>query len=81
MKKNLDYLILHVGTNELNSELAPERIAKSVIDVSKNTQSDSRIVSISGIVPRNKNFNIKAMEVNKELFKHVWQGKITFSES
>ena len=33
-----DYVILHVGTNELNSELTPERIAKSVIDVGKNCQ-------------------------------------------
>ena len=37
--------------------------------IAKNTQSDSRIISISGIVPRNDNFNIKAMEVNKELSK------------
>ena len=27
-QKNLDYLILHVGTNELNATLLPERIAK-----------------------------------------------------
>ena len=57
-EKNPDYLIFHVGTNELNSELPPERIAKSIIDVTKNTQSDSRTVSISGIVSRNDNFNI-----------------------
>ena len=46
-EKNPDYVIFHVGTNELNSELPPERIAKSIIDVAKNTKSDSRIVSIS----------------------------------
>ena len=28
LEKNPDYLILHFGTNELNSELPPERIAK-----------------------------------------------------
>ena len=32
---NLEYVILHVVTKELNSELTPERIAKSVIDVGK----------------------------------------------
>ena len=68
-EKNPDYVIFHVGTNELNSELPPERIAKSIIDVAKNTKSDSRIVSISGIVPRDDNFNIKVMEVNKEFSK------------
>ena len=68
-EKNPDYVIFHVGTNELNSELPPERIAKSIIDAAKNTQSNSRIVNICGIVPRNDNFNIKATEVNKELSK------------
>ena len=34
-EKNPDYVIFHVGTNELNSELPPERIAKSIIDVAK----------------------------------------------
>ena len=68
-EKDPGFLILHVGKNKLNSELPPERIAKSIIDVAKNTQSDSRIISISGIVPPNDNFNIKAMEGNKELSK------------
>ena len=31
-----DHVILHVRTNELNSILPLERIAKSVIDVAKN---------------------------------------------
>ena len=34
-KKNPDYVLFHVGTNELNSELPSERIAKSIIDVAK----------------------------------------------
>ena len=77
-EKNPDYVIFHVGTNEINSELPPERIAKSIIDVVKNTQSDSRILSISGIVPRNGNFNIKATEVNKELSKMCDKEKLLF---
>ena len=77
-QKNPDYVIFHVGTTELNSELAPERIAKSTIDVAKNTQSGSRIVRISGIVPRNDNFNIKATEVNKELSKMCDKEKLLF---
>ena len=78
MKKNPDYVIFHVGTNELNSELPPERIAKSIIDVAKNSQSGSQIVSISGIVPRNDNFNMKAAEVNRELSKMYDQEKLLF---
>ena len=64
-----DHVILHVGTNEMNSELPPERIAKSVVDVAKNVKSNTRSVSISSILPRNDNFNNKVIEVNKELEK------------
>ena len=46
-RKIPDYVIFHVGTNELNSELPPERIAKSIIDVAKNTKSDSRKASLA----------------------------------
>ena len=69
---------MHVGTNELNSELTPEIIAKSVIDVGKNIQTNHRTVSISGKVPRNDNFNNKATEVSKELSKK--KEKLLFSD-
>ena len=49
-EKNPEYIIFHVGTNELNSELQTERIAKSIIDVAKNTQSDSQIVATVNIL-------------------------------
>ena len=55
-ENNPDYVILHVGTYEPNSELTPDRIAKSVIDVGKNIQTNHWTVSISGIVRRNDNF-------------------------
>ena len=77
-ENNPEYVILHVGTNELNSELTPEIIAKSVIDVGKNIQTNHRTVSISGIVPRNDNFNNKATEVNKELSKICEKEKLIF---
>ena len=73
-------VMLYVRTNDLNSELPPERIAKSIVDVAKNIQSDTRKVSISGIVPRNDNFNNKAMEVNKELSKMCNRVKLLFLE-
>ena len=80
-ENNQEYVILHiildVGTNELSSELTPERIAKSVIDFDKNCQK-KRTVSISGIVPRNDNFNNKATEVNKELSQMCKKEKLLF---
>ena len=68
-EKNPDYIILHVRTNELNSDLPSEGIARLIIDVAESTPLDNRIVSISDIAPRNDNFNIKAVEVHKELSK------------
>ena len=43
-ENNPEYAILHLGTNELNSELKPEIIAKSVIDVGKNIQINHRTI-------------------------------------
>ena len=77
-ENNPEYVILHVGTNELNSELTPERIAKSIIDVCKNIQTSHRSVSISGIVPRNDNFNKKATQVNRELSKMCKKEQLLF---
>ena len=65
----------------MKSESPPERIAKSVVDVGKNIQSDNRTVAISSIVPRNDNFNNKAMEVNKELCKMCEREKLFFVDN
>ena len=77
-EKNPDYLILNVEVNQLNSGLPPERTAKPIIDVARNNQLDSRIVNVSDIVPRKGNFNIKAMEVKKELSKMCEKVKLLF---
>ena len=61
-----------------NSELPPERIVKSIIDVAKTTLSDNRIFSMSDILPRNDSFNIKVMVVNKELSKMCEKEKLIF---
>ena len=44
-------------------------IAKSLIDVVKNKKTNTRTVTISGIVPQNNNFNNKTLDVNEELSK------------
>ena len=54
-------------------------MAKSTINVAKNNQSDSPILSISGIVPCDGNFNIKTMEVNKQLLKMCDKEKLFFN--
>ena len=72
-ENNPEYEILHARTNELNSE----RIAKSVMDVGKNTQNNHRTVNIS-VIFCNENFNNKATEVNKELSQMCKKEKLLF---
>ena len=67
-----DHIIMHVGTNDLNSENNPEREAKSIDDVAIGMVSEKRKVTISGIIPRNDKWNKKAQEVNQHL-KNICQ--------
>ena len=62
--ENPDHIILHVGTNDLNSENNPERVAKSSVDLAKGMVSGNRKVAVPGIIPRNEEWNEKALEVN-----------------
>ena len=66
-EENPDHIILHVGTNDLISDNSPERIGKSVVDLGKNLFHDNRKVTVSGITPRNDEWNNKAELVNNHL--------------
>ena len=61
---NPDHFVLHIGTNDLNSDRSPELIAKSITDVGSSLKNDSHDVSISSIV-RNVRFKEKAAKVNE----------------
>ena len=47
LSENLDHFVLHIGTNDLNSDRSPELIAKSITDVGSNLKNDSHELSIS----------------------------------
>ena len=64
MREKPGYTILHVGTNDLNSDRLSDLIAKSIVDLAITLKNNSQNVIISNIVIRNDNFNEKAMEVN-----------------
>ena len=65
--ENPDYIILQVGTNDLNFKNNSERAAKSIVDLAKGMVSEKRKVTVSGIIPRNDEWNKKAEEVNQHL--------------
>ena len=62
--KNLDRFVLHIRTNDLNSDRSPELIAKSITDVDSSLKNDSHDVSISSIAVKNDKFKEKAAQVN-----------------
>ena len=47
-----DHFILHVGTNDLNTEISPELIAKSIVYLATTLKGNSRDVSVSNILVR-----------------------------
>ena len=77
-ENNPDHVIIHVGTNKLDSERQADMIAKSVIDVAKGIGTNTCTVSISGIVSWNDNFDNKALDVNNELSKMFRQANLDF---
>ena len=64
---NPDHIIIHVRTNDWSSDNSPERVGKSIVDLAKNLFHDNRKVTISGIIPRNDEWNNKAELVNNHL--------------
>ena len=56
---NPEHIILHVGTNDLNSERTASQIAKSIIDSGQSLKTDTNTITISLIVPRYDNLNSK----------------------
>ena len=67
MRGKLDHIILHIETNDLNSDRTLDPIAKSIIDITLTMKSNSQNVSISNIIMCNDNLNDKVMEVNGHL--------------
>ena len=67
LRQNPDHVVLHVGTNDLDSDKDPELIAKSIVDLASTVKKDTCEVTISNIVVRNDKFMKKAEEVNAHL--------------
>jgi len=73
-----DHILLHVGTNELSSDKEPELIAKSIIDLGKPIKKKNCGFSVSGIIPRNDEWNEKASQVNDNLRSLCIENEIDF---
>ena len=64
---NLEHIILHVGTNDLNTERTASQIAKSIVDLCQSLKTDTNTIRVSLIIPRYDNLHSKANELNCRL--------------
>ena len=78
VRENPDHFILHIRTNDLNSDKSPERIAKSVADVGSSLKNKSPDASISSITVRNDKVKEKTAEVNDYLPRLCTERNIYF---
>ena len=70
-----EHVILHVGTNDLNSEKTASQIASSIVELAVSLKNDTN-TNVSLIVPRNDNLNNKVNEVNSRLINMCNQREI-----
>ena len=59
--------IFHVGTNDIPTSNHALAIAQSIVDLAKSVKTQDRSVAISGIIPRNDQWNNKVRAVNDSL--------------
>ena len=69
LKRDPDRVIIHVDTNDLRSSQDPETIAKTIIDIAKNSTTNKNEILVSSIVPRRDNLNGKGRQVKNILQK------------
>ena len=73
---NPEHIILHVGTNDLNSEKTASQISNSIIHLANSLKNETNNIHVSLIVPRNDNLNNKVNEVNNRLINMCEQRNI-----
>ena len=77
-ENNPGHLIFHVGTNDILTLKDPLPIAQSIVDLAKTVMTQDGSVTISGIIPRNDQWNNKVREVNDSLGRMCENDNISF---
>ena len=60
---NPEHIILHVGTNDLNSEKTASQISNSIIDLANSLKNETNNIHVSLIVPRNDNIKKRNIKI------------------
>ena len=80
--KNIpDVILLHVGTNNLQTDNTPEDISNDIINLATTSKNSENDIIISGIVGRNDALNSKATEVNNFLKPKCDVNNFTFCDN
>ena len=67
IRENPDHIILHVGKNDLTTNIPTEKVAESIINSASSLKSNSCSVAISSITVRNDRYWKKVAQVNRHL--------------
>ena len=62
-RKSWSFYLTRRHTNDLNTEISPELIAKSIVDLATTFKVNSRDVSVSNIKARGDNDNLNEKDV------------------
>ena len=81
MKKSPSRIILHCGTNDLNTNQSPWTIAEDIIELAKAMENKDTEVLVSIIVQRRDKFNGKALEVNEALERECERMRLGFIDN
>ena len=73
-----DHIILHCGTNDLNSDRTSSQIAREIINLAAALKSDKNKISITLLTPRSEKLNNKASEVNNRLINMCFHRNIAY---
>ena len=76
LRRNSDEIIIHVGTNSLQSSNTPLQCAAELIDLAESVSSESsNMISISSLITRSDDEALaaKVPDVNKVLKEHCLQ--------
>ena len=78
-RRNPGHVVIHVGTNDLESDETPKEIAKDIQDIAQSLKTNDNMVTISGLVPRgDQMLNGKVVKVNDELMEIARSCKFGF---
>ena len=67
IRENPNHIILHIGTNDLTTNILTEKVSESIIDLASSLKLSSCSVAISDITVRNDRYRRKVAQENMHL--------------